>query len=102
VIDDDDQADVFVWAKVVRCIGADGPHRFTIRTFRGNAAVFWQVTCIRQDPWANKSRIPNAVDKTGDEKGKLIHPVAFGQPESKGIYNQSGQRGATEPEGASR
>jgi len=95
VIDDDDQSDVVVWAKVVRRIGADRPNRFTIRTFRGNVAVSWQVTGIRQDAWANKNRIPNAVDKIGDDKGKLLHPEAFGQPESKGIHPQANEQMST-------
>jgi hypothetical protein len=80
VIDDDDQADVVVWAKVVRRIGADRPNTFTIRTFRPNIAVSWQVTGIRQDAWAKKNRIPNTVEKVGAEKGTLLHPEAFAKP----------------------
>jgi alpha-tubulin suppressor-like RCC1 family protein len=80
VIDDADQPEVVVWAKVVRRIGADGSNRFSIRSSRGNTIVSWQVTGIRHDAWAEKNRIPNSVDKVGDEKGKYLHPDAFNEP----------------------
>jgi hypothetical protein len=80
VIDDDDQSDVVVWAKVVRRIGAESANTFAIRTFRPNVAVSWQVTGIRHDAWAEKNRIPNTVDKVGAEKGTLLHPAAFAKP----------------------
>jgi len=53
-------------------------NRFTIQTDKPNVEVSWQVTGIRQDAWANKNRIPNAIDKPEGEKGKLLHPEAFG------------------------
>jgi hypothetical protein len=87
VIDDEDQSDVVVWAKVVRRIGVDGANTFTIRTFKGNVAVSWQVTGIRKDAWAEKNRIPNSVDKVGREKGKYLHPEAFDKPASQGIFS---------------
>ena len=58
---------------------------FTIATNVPNIEVSWQVTGIRHDAWANKNRIPNAVDKVGVEKGKYLHPEAFGQPIEKSI-----------------
>jgi len=60
---------------------------FEIASNLPNIEVSWTVTGIRQDAWANKNRIPNSVDKTGDEKGKLLHPEAFDQPASKGVYD---------------
>ncbi len=87
VIDDEDQSDALVWAKVVRRIGIDGANTFTIRTFRPNVAVSWQVTGIRQDAWAEKNRIPNSVDKVGAEKGKYLHPEAFDRPTSQSMYS---------------
>ena len=45
----------------------------------------WQVTGIRQDAWANASRIPVESDKAADERGKYLHPNAHGLPEEMGI-----------------
>jgi len=47
--------------------------------------VFWQVTGIRQDPFANANRIQVEVDKPVNERGKYIHPEAYGQPRDAGI-----------------
>ncbi len=89
VIDESDDMDVFLWAKVVREVKGNS---FTLRSSRGNLKVSWQVTGIRQDAWANKNRIPNAVVKTAADKGKLLHPEAFGQPENMGIYQQASEQ----------
>jgi YVTN family beta-propeller protein len=83
VIDESDDMEVFLWAKVVREVKGN---EFTIRSSRGNLKVSWQVTGIRQDAWANKNRIPNVVDKKPEEKGKLLHPAAFNQPAEKGVH----------------
>lgn len=55
------------------------------------AEVSWQVTGIRQDRWANANRIPTAVAKEPENRGKYLHPAAFGRPESQGV----GHRGRT-------
>ena len=47
--------------------------------------VYWQVTGIRQDPYANKHRIQVEVDKPVNERGKYIHPDAYGLPADQGI-----------------
>jgi hypothetical protein len=60
-------------------------NRFTIKTDKPNVEVSWQVTGIRQDPYANAHRIPVEEEKQGDEKGKYLHPTEWGQPESKGV-----------------
>jgi hypothetical protein len=60
-------------------------NRFTIKTDKPNIEVSWQVTGIRQDPYANAHRIPVEEDKPADEQGKYLHPTEWGQPESKGI-----------------
>ena len=58
---------------------------FVIQTSEPNVEVSWQVTGIRQDPYANKNRIPNAVEKADKNKGKYLHPEAYGQPKDKQI-----------------
>lgn len=83
VIDESDDMEVFLWAKVVRKIGGN---QFTIRSSRSNLEVSWQVTGIRKDAWAEKNRIPNSVDKVGAEKGKLLHPEAFGKHVTQGVH----------------
>ena len=78
------------------CIGGFAPvyisqkvvgNAFAIAGGTPGLEVSWQVTGIRQDAWAQKNRIPNSVEKAGAERGKLLHPEAFGEPESSGIQS---------------
>ena len=55
-------------------------NRFVIRTDKPDVKVSWQVTGIRQDPFANEYRIPVEEDKPEDERGMYLHPQAYGQP----------------------
>jgi hypothetical protein len=47
--------------------------------------VSWQVTGIRQDAWAKKSRVQVEEKKSKRERGYYLHPEAFNQPEERGI-----------------
>jgi hypothetical protein len=60
-------------------------NRFAIKTDKANIKVSWQVTGIRQDPYANAHRIPVEEAKGADEQGRYLHPTEWGQPESSGI-----------------
>jgi hypothetical protein len=60
-------------------------NRFEIRTSLPQVEVSWQLTGIRQDAWAEKHRIPVELDKSPQERGKFLHPEAFGQPAGKRI-----------------
>jgi len=60
-------------------------NRFSIRTDKPSVKVSWQVTGIRQDPFANAHRIPVEEGKQSDERGLYLHPEAWGQPQGKGI-----------------
>ena len=60
-------------------------NQFKIKTASSNVKVSWMVTGIRQDNWANKNRIPNAVPKEGNAQGKYLHPEAFGLPSNMRI-----------------
>ncbi|UCD93517.1 MAG: hypothetical protein JSU69_07015, partial [Candidatus Zixiibacteriota bacterium] len=51
---------------------------FVIRTDKPNVKVSWQVTGIRKDAFAEANRIEVEVDKPPREKGKYLHPEAFG------------------------
>jgi hypothetical protein len=50
---------------------------FEITSSTPGIEVSWEVTGVRKDAWAERNRIPNSVDKVGDEKGKYLHPEAF-------------------------
>jgi trimeric autotransporter adhesin len=66
-------------------------NQFTIQTEQGSVKVSWQVTGVRQDPWANAHRIPNEVEKSEKVKGHYLHPELFGH---------AGERNAAEMESA--
>ena len=71
-------------------------NRFKIAGGEPEMKVSWQVTGIRQDPWANANRLPVEEDKTDKELGYYLHPESYGQPEEKGI------EWARDPEGMQR
>ena len=54
-------------------------NRFSIKSDKPNVKVSWQVTGIRQDPYAAAHRIPAVEDKPAVEKGKYLHPELYGQ-----------------------
>ena len=89
VIDEDDNDDMFIWAKVVRRM--TDKNAFTIRTSRGNVDVSWQVTGVRQDAWANAHRVVPEVEKEPYNKGKYLHPELFGaSPDAQVSYLHGG------------
>nr|NQU91975.1 hypothetical protein [Bacteroidota bacterium] len=47
--------------------------------------VSWQVTGIRQDPYANQNRIQVEVEKPANEKGHYLHYKEYNQPIEKSI-----------------
>jgi hypothetical protein len=60
-------------------------NRFTIKTDRPNVEVSWQVTGIRQDPYAEAHPIEVEVAKSIQEQGKYLHPKEYGQEPSQGV-----------------
>jgi hypothetical protein len=63
-------------------------NQFVIRSSEGNVKVSWQITGVRQDPWANENRQEVEVDKSEEERGKYLTPTVYGQPLSVGLsYN---------------
>jgi trimeric autotransporter adhesin len=60
-------------------------NQFQIRTSLPNVEVSWQVTGIRQDPWANAHRIPVEEEKEARLKGFYIHPELYRAPPEKQI-----------------
>ena len=59
---------------------------FVIQSKESNIEISWQVTGIRKDPYAEKHRIKDVVEKIGAEKGNYIHPELYNQPLEKGLY----------------
>jgi hypothetical protein len=76
-------------------IGAPGPNLYIAKEIAGNRfqiaggkpgmKVSWQVTGVRQDPYAEAHRIKVEEDKPSDERGYYLHPEEYGQPKEKGI-----------------
>jgi hypothetical protein len=58
---------------------------FSIGGGKAGQEVYWQLTGIRQDAWANANRIPVEEDKSADERGLYLHPAEHGQPAAHGI-----------------
>lgn len=76
------------------CIGGYAPvyiadkihdNAFRIAGGTGGLEISWQVTGIRNDPWANAHRIVSEVEKSPEERGKYLHAVEYGQPTSMAI-----------------
>jgi hypothetical protein len=59
---------------------------FVIQTDAAHVKVSWQVTGVRQDPFANANRVEVEVDKPEHERGTYLHPEAWGQPEERGLH----------------
>jgi hypothetical protein len=60
-------------------------NEFTIRTNLPHVKVSWQVTGIRQDPWANANRLRVEEEKPEEEKGTYLHPEVHGEPSDRGV-----------------
>jgi hypothetical protein len=76
-------------------IGAPGPElhvageisqgRFEIAGGKPGGKVSWQVTGIRQDPYANAHPIAVEEAKSPEQRGYYLHPEVYGQPREKRI-----------------
>jgi hypothetical protein len=75
-------------------VGAPGPNLYIAQELSGNqfkiaggaanGKVSWQVTGIRQDPYANAHPVAVEQDKPANERGKYQNPIEYGQPASLG------------------
>jgi hypothetical protein len=59
--------------------------RFKIAGGTSGMKVSWQVTGIRQDPYAKAHPIQVEEDKPAKERGYYLYPDLYGQPAEKGI-----------------
>ncbi len=80
------------------CIGGFAPvyiadevagNMFRIAGGLAGMKVSWQVTGIRQDPWAEQNRIQVEVPKPAGMRGTYLHPEAYGQPASSSEFSGS-------------
>jgi hypothetical protein len=80
------------------CIGGFAPvfvaeevanRRFKIAGGGPGMKVSWQITARRADQFARAFPMAVEVDKRPDERGKYLHPTAFGLDESQGVDYQS-------------
>jgi len=84
------------------CIGGFAPvyiaekishNQFKIAGGTPGLEVSWQVTGIRQDPWANQNRIEVEVEKPAEFKGYYLHPEAYGRSFESGFsYVKNGYK----------
>ena len=76
-------------------------NRFTIRTDKPNMEVSWQVTGVRQDPWAKDNHVVVEEQKKPEKQGYYLYPQGYGQPEDRSIWHEETklmQEVAREPE----
>lgn len=52
-------------------------NRFKIKTDKPNVEISWQVTGIRNDPYAKHNRVQVSVEKPESEKGSYLHSAAY-------------------------
>jgi hypothetical protein len=77
-------------------------NQFTLRTSQPQTTVSWQVTGIRQDPWANAHRIPVEQEKPELERGLYLHPELYGQPAELGVQAAKARAAALNPPAPTR
>jgi hypothetical protein len=60
-------------------------NRFKIAGGEPGMKISWQVTGIRQDPWAEQNRIVVEEYKATETRGFYLHPEVYGQPLSRSM-----------------
>jgi hypothetical protein len=58
-------------------------NQFTIKTDRPSMRVSWQVTGVRNDPFARLHSVLVEEEKPEVERGTYLHPNAYGRPASQ-------------------
>ncbi|USO00157.1 MAG: hypothetical protein H6810_05705 [Phycisphaeraceae bacterium] len=58
---------------------------FAIAGGKPGLKVSWQVTGVRQDPWALANPVKVEEEKSDVDKGLYLHPAAYGLPPERGI-----------------
>ncbi len=77
------------------CIGGFAPvyisqevsnNQFSIAGGKAGMRVSWQVTGIREDPWANAHRIPVEQEKNAQERGSYLHPEVYNASPDRNVF----------------
>jgi hypothetical protein len=64
-------------------------NRFVVRTEQPRVKVSWQVTGIRNDPYARSQRGAAEQSKPAGDRGRYLYPQGFGRPASDTISGQA-------------
>lgn len=89
------------------CLGQHAPvyiaqeiegSRFRIAGGPPGLKVSWQVTGIRQDPWAKANPLSAEQEKPAAERGSFLDPALYGQPQEKNLRRAYHQDPETIPE----
>jgi hypothetical protein len=67
-------------------------NQFVIQTDKPGVEVSWQITGVRNDPWAQENRFETEPVKQGKEAGKYVHPALYDQPADMGMPTPSLQK----------
>ncbi|MDC1204934.1 hypothetical protein N8085_06030, partial [Salibacteraceae bacterium] len=60
--------------------------KFIIQTDKPNVKVSWQVTGIRNDPYAKQNRVIAEEEKSPRDKGSYLHPEVYGLDKSRSVH----------------
>jgi len=60
-------------------------NRFVVATSEPNVRVSWQVTAVRNDPYARAHPFVAEQPKTGSDLGRYVYPQGYGAPRSLGM-----------------
>lgn len=80
------------------CVGGYAPvyiereierNTFVIAGGREGLRVSWQITGVRQDAYARQNPVVVEGEKPEHQRGRYLHPEAFGAPTERGIHARS-------------
>jgi hypothetical protein len=60
-------------------------NHFGIGGGAGGQKIYWHLSAVRQDAYAKAHPLTVEAAKTGTEKGRYLHPEAYGKAASKSI-----------------
>lgn len=63
-------------------------NRFTIKTDKPSVKVSWQVTGVRNDPYARQHPIKVEAEKPAAERGKYLYPQEYGQSQAVHVNDE--------------
>ena len=61
-------------------------NKFVIQTDKPNVKISWQVTAVRNDPYAKQHRVVPEQNKPASEQGKYLHPELYDKSSADRVY----------------